>query len=207
MVLYCPPPPPPPLPPSTTWVVPPPPLKEALPTQPLALSQCHVRLATYTTAHLPHASPARLDLTSLNGDRQRAGRAPQTPQLTLLEVLDWSSASDKIVHSTQRRVLGSWRRQTTRSPFLRQPLVGGGSLLDTLAGFFFFSPVSPCLLTVLHHSLSPGERWGVKAQQFSPPVSLLRGQQYSLDRRQVCLSSFGPVEAPWTPASSSLHSP
>ena len=26
-------------------------------------------------------------------------------------------------------------------------------------------------------------------------------------RRQVCLSSFGPVEAPWTPASSSLHSP
>ena len=36
--------------------------------------------------------------------------------------------------SLSRRELGSWRLQTTLSPSLRQPLVGGGSLQVTLAG-------------------------------------------------------------------------
>lgn len=168
----------PPLPPLATWGQPPLRHREVSPTQPLASSQCHVRRATFMTAPLHRVSLALLDPTSLSGDRQHAGRAPQTPQLTLLEVLGWSNANAKTVHSTQRRELGSWRLQTTLSPFLRQPLAGGGSLLDTLAGFFCSSPVSRSLLTVQPHSPSPGARLGAKAQQFSPPVSPLRDRQY-----------------------------
>merc|ERR1719295_2248779 len=100
MVLFYP--PAPPLPPLPAWEQPLPP-REASPIRPPALSQCHARLAICTTAPPPRASLVLQAPTSLSGDRQRAGRAPQTLQLTLLEALGWSSARDKTVHSTQRR--------------------------------------------------------------------------------------------------------